>query len=326
MSAAADLEVGPVRGPRYTLHEGDALSVLRTLPSESVDCCVTSPPYWGLRDYGHPGQLGQESSPEAFVANLVAVFREVRRVLRSNGTLWLNLGDSYAGAPGGYQGKNGERASRTHTARIDLAKRGAGIKEKDLVGIPWMTAFALRADGWWLRAEMIWSKPNPMPESVGDRPTRAHEQLFLLSKSATYFYDDDAVREPAVTTRNGTTDRRYRGAVRGRPADGLGKSFPWEDDGRGRRKRSVWTIATTPSKVAHFAVMPEALVVPCVRAGCPAGGVVIDPFAGSGTVGAVALAEGRRAELIELNPDYCGLIRGRMWEASAQGQLAGVPR
>jgi DNA modification methylase len=309
-------------GLRFVLRQGDALETLRAMPAESVDCCVTSPPYWGLRDYGHPGQMGQEPSPEAFVERLVGVLREVRRVLKPAGTLWLNLGDSYAGAPGGYQGKHGDRSSRTHTARIALAKRGGGLKEKDLVGIPWMTAFALRSDGWWLRSEIIWSKPNPMPESVTDRPTRAHEQLFLLSKSERYFYDDAAVREPALTTRNGMSgDRRYRGAARGRPRDGLGKSFPWADDGRGRRQRDVWTVSTEPSRVAHFAVMPTRLVVPCVRAGCPAGGVVLDPFAGSGTVGVVALAEGRRCQLIELNPEYCEIARTRLAQASRQPGL-----
>jgi hypothetical protein len=192
--------------------EGDCRDILRTIPDESVHCVVTSPPYFGLRDYGVHGQMGLEATPDEFIAGMVAVFRECRRVLRDDGTLWLNVGDSYAGAPGGWQGKNGQRASRTFTARIDHDKRGNGCKSKDLIGVPWMLAFALRADGWFLRQDIIWSKPNPMPESVTDRCTKAHEYVFLLSKSARYYFDAQAVAEPRCrdveSIRRGVSARR----------------------------------------------------------------------------------------------------------------------
>jgi site-specific DNA-methyltransferase (adenine-specific) len=311
-----------------TIHGGDCREVLRELPAESVHCVVTSPPYWGLRDYGTAtweggdadcdhvmsralkrdnnggmppagegtrgtqsstassvllfrdacgkcgarrvdAQLGLETTPEAYVAAMVDVFREVRRVLRDDGTLWLNLGDSYAAARS-YQVRDNKHTDVGNTMASSVPE---GLKPKDLVGIPWRVAFALQADGWYLRSDIVWAKPNPMPESVTDRPTKSHEYVFLLAKSARYFFDADAVRETS-------------------------------SDDFGRNIRSVWTIATAPYPGAHFATFPPKLVEPCVKAGCPVGGVVLDPFAGTGTVGMVAQSLSRRAVLIELNPEY----------------------
>ncbi len=329
---------------------GDCRARLRELEPGSVQTCVTSPPYWGLRDYGVEGQLGLEESPDAFVANLVEVFREVRRVLRDDGTLWLNLGDSYAGSPGGMQGKNGERCSRTFTARIDLEKKAAGLKTKDLVGIPWMVAFALRADGWYLRSEVIWHKPNPMPESVKDRPTKSHEQIFLLSKRETYFYDEDAIRTP-LSPKTHTT---YGSERRSKGTDGLGRvmsdnlsrdipvrkpkvNAAGETMGASRRdvwvvdedeymqflawkaeregvKTDVWKVATHPFKEAHFATFPPELIEPCILAGSRVGDGVLDPFSGAGTTGLVALKHGRSYMGIELNPAYAAMADRRIRE------------
>ena len=271
-------------GPRYHLEFGDALSVMRTLPDTSVNCIVTSPPYFGLRDYGHNGQLGHESTPQEYVLKLVEIFREARRVLRDDGTLWLNLGDSYAGS--------------------------WGVKPKDLIGIPWRVAFALQDDGWYLRQDIIWHKPNPMPESVRDRCTKAHEYLFMLSKSPRYYFDSDAIKEPSVSGWNGSNFNTGKTA-----AHQLGRSSVKPRDSAVtdmRNKRSVWSVATRPYKGAHFATFPPALVEPCILAGSPRGGVVLDPFAGSGTTGAVALSHRRQAVLIELNPDYGPLILERL--------------
>ena len=288
---------------------GDALESLSKMASGSVRCCVTSPPYWGLRDYGVDGQIGLESTPEEFVAKLVAVFREVRRVLADDGTLWLNLGDSM-----GTKGSSGKGEKQITNAGTLLADRRwripPGLKPKDLVGIPWMVAFALRADGWYLRSEIIWHKLAPMPESVTDRPTKAHEQLFLLSKSANYFYDADAIAEPSVT---GFTRDRSRPDDLGVAAEKSG-DFGSTSCGIGetRNKRSVWTIGPQPFDGAHFAVMPEALVEPCVLAGSERGDLVLDPFAGSGTVGVVALKNGRDFAGCELNPKYAEVARNRI--------------
>lgn len=303
---------------------GDCRDVLATLPAESVHCAVTSPPYFGLRDYGMTGQIGVEESPDEFVAELVKVFGEVRRVLREDGTLWLNLGDSYA--------TNGGRNTTPHTgalfadrergnAVISKSKRmprgdgrwGGGnnsaaglLKPKDLIGIPWRVAFALQADGWWLRQDIIWSKPNPMPESVRDRCTKAHEYLFLLTKSERYGFDADAIREPV----SDSTLARWGGIPTKKRPDGMPtQSFVAGENTcgvnpDGRNKRSVWEIATAPFPEAHFATFPPALVEPCIKAGCPAGGTVLDPFGGAGTTGLVADRLGRDAVLIELNPEY----------------------
>jgi site-specific DNA-methyltransferase (adenine-specific) len=298
-----------------TIIHGDALSSLRELEDESVQCCVTSPPYWGLRDYGHEWQIGLEKTPEEYVARLVEIFREMKRALRNDGTLWLNLGDSYAtggGAvgrcPGG--GDQGERFLRagminTQPNRMPLP----GLKPKDLIGIPWRVAFALQADGWYLRSDIIWSKPNPMPESVTDRPTKSHEYIFLLSKSQRYYYDADAIREP------GTTGfERERQRPNGLRADEeKAGDFGFTSCGikEQRNRRSVWTVTTQPFSGAHFATFPPELIKPCILAGASVGGVVLDPFAGSGTTGKVAIELGRKAILIEPKAEYIEMIKKR---------------
>jgi DNA modification methylase len=316
---------------------GDALDQLRLLPAASVHCCVTSPPYYGLRDYGVDGQIGLEPSPDEYIAALVNVFREVRRVLRPDGTLWLNLGDSYAGSWGA-QNRGGAPSSastlrgnghigggpkikslsaiqmrRTHTGSTrDLG----GIKPKDLLGIPWMLAFALRADGWYLRQDIIWSKPNPMPESVTDRCTKAHEYLFLLSKSANYYYDAAAIRETAVTP-IGRVVAGHSAAARDdassvndrRTAIHLENEYAVTGD---RNKRSVWVVGAQPFAEAHFATFPPALIEPAILAGCPRGGTVLDPFCGAGTTGLVADRLGHDAILIELKPAYAAMARRRI--------------
>lgn len=319
--------------PTNTCLIGDVRAVLPTLPTGSVSCCVTSPPYWALRSYLPEGsplkplELGQEENPDAWVAVMVEVFREVRRVLTPDGTLWLNVGDKYASAPGGNMGKNSRRAGRTFTARITTAARRVGLKDKDMIGLPWMLAFALRADGWWLRSEVIWSKTNPQPESVEDRPTKTHEHLFLLSKSPSYHYDAAAIREPA----SGTAHARGRGvnpkaAKANRNEVRQNASFSAAVRGLvdERNARTVWTIPTEPYHGAHFACFPRQLAQRCILAGCPPGGVVLDPFFGSGTTGQVAEALGRKWLGVELNPDYEPLWRGRTAQqglafGSAQG-------
>ena len=292
---------------------GDSLTVLRDQKSESVQTVITSPPYWGLRDYGHEDQLGLEKSPEEYVQNLVEVFAEVKRILKDDGTLWLNLGDSYSGSgkgPAGNLGKN-------HDERNLQSKHSAivpeGLKPKDLIGIPWRVAFALQTDGWYLRQDIIWAKPNPMPESVTDRCTKSHEYLFLLSKSARYYYDNEAIKERSVSVIGENTQIRFGGNKYGDSDDPkhATKSGNVYEPQELRNKRDVWTIATQPFKGAHFAVMPEALVEPCVLAGSRLGDLVLDPFAGSGTVGAVATRNGRGFLGIELNPEYADLARSR---------------
>lgn len=392
-----------------SVHGGDARDVLRELEPESVHCVVTSPPYWGLRNYdlppgvwggdsdhdhawgeiergkrkdilppdqskskaphgsdargviplseglrNHGGQfcacgawlgcLGLEPDPALYVEHLVEVFRAIRRVLRSDGTAWLNLGDSFAsdGKWGGATG--GKHAAGLHGQPVGRTRRFTGLKEKDLIGVPWAVAFALRDDGWWLRSDIVWSKNNPMPESITDRPTRSHEFVFLLAKSARYHYDADAIAEPATHAREakydpgtnglggddrrtGVSTRRFKvpagwnagdtaddrvgryatphaGGRRQSPEPGEPGAFTIVDGQVMRNKRSVWTIATQPYPGAHFATFPTELVRPMIRAGCPPGGVVLDCFAGTGTVGLVAQQEGRRAVLIDLNPDY----------------------
>lgn len=309
-----------------TLYTGDCLDVLETLPDQSVQTCITSPPYFGLRDYGVDGQIGLEPTPDEFVARLVEVFREVRRVLRDDGTLWLNLGDSYAANQtnnGGYSDKStlvgfsrpdtkGRQANETGARR----KLNHGLKSKDLIGIPWRVAFALQADGWYLRQDIIWHKPNPMPESVRDRCTKSHEYIFLLSKSARYYFDSEAIKEPCVS---GPSDirkmqeRRERiGGKHKNLDDKFCRASMHTNMGRkrsvgspdGRNKRSVWTVTTKPFKGAHFATFPPDLIEPCVLAGALGGGVVLDPFSGSGTTGQVALQHGRKYIGIELNSEY----------------------
>ncbi|RWO90902.1 site-specific DNA-methyltransferase [Mesorhizobium sp.] len=341
-----------------TILQGDCRAMLPTLPAQSVNCIVTSPPYFGLRDYGVETQIGLEPSPSEFVEQLVIVFREARRVLRDDGTLWLNLGDSYAGS----WGAQGHRITDSddpswHSSQIkNHPKRGkqtgtireAGLKPKDLIGIPWRVAFALQADGWFLRQDIIWSKPNPMPESVTDRCTKAHEYLFLLSKSPRYYFDAAAIAEPLAAASvsrlaqnldgqsgsdrvPGKTNGRMKAVAKGNRktfrGGGVytqGQSFDNdasvsndsvgnEPDERGlRNKRTVWTVATQPFKEAHFATFPPELIEPCILAGCPKGGTVLDPFGGAGTTGLVADRLQRDAVLIELNPAYAEMARKRI--------------
>ena len=295
--------------------EGDVRETLRRLPDASVHCCVTSPPYYGLRDYGCAGQIGLEPTPAEYVAQMVAVFEEVRRVLRPDGTLWLNLGDSYSGSAN----NGGSKGSLMGTQNAT----GAGLpafagKPKDLLGIPWRVAFALQDAGWYLRQDIIWAKPNPMPESVRDRCTKAHEYLFLLAKQPRYYFDAEAIAERSVDPES-LNGRNPRNADKFASADPDGKARTRAGftklEGKvydTRNRRSVWTVTPDPYPGAHFAVMPPELVRPCVLAGCPAGGVVLDPFAGSGTTLAVAVEERRRAVGCELNPEYAKLIRRRL--------------
>ena len=331
---------------------GDCIEGLRALPDASVHCCVTSPPYWGLRDYGHAGQIGLEPTPEAYVARMVKVFREVRRVLREDGTCWVNLGDSYAGGGGFAPDAPCNVARREMIAEGDC-KQGAfnlsqrqhtrnksggikpqgAIKAKDLVGIPWRVAFALQADGWWLRQDIIWHKPNPMPESVRDRCTKAHEYVFLLTKSERYYYDAEAVSEAVVCVRGPGNKKPLKGVEedgqKHRTRAGLHKAAErWRESGppSSRNRRSVWTVTTKPYSGAHFAVMPPDLVEPCIKAGCPEGGTVLDPFAGSGTTLAVAAELGRNAIGCELNPEYIALAERRIKDArSSVALFEGVP-
>ncbi|WP_346396803.1 DNA-methyltransferase [Pseudomonas syringae] len=387
---------------------GDCIDMMRTLPDESVHTCVTSPPYYGLRDYGVDGQIGLEETPAEFIARLVDVFREVRRVLRADGTIWVNMGDSYAtggrGGGGSYMAERGDAAWKGKGSATGWRSAPAGFKHKDLMGMPWRLAFALQDDGWYLRQDIIWRKPNPMPESTRDRCTKAHEYLFLLSKSRRYHYDSDAIREPANLTGKGNANG-YRGgayvngstfdnaeggkrttsgntvpnngvgwghgtdkASRNRPrvtvptgwdtstgAGGHGAfhkdgaerkrrdSFKREDSKREqaipgqskgthrpdrdesthdtatRNKRSVWTVATHAFKEAHFATFPPDLIRPCILAGAPRGGVVLDPFGGAGTTSLVSMQEGRRSIICELNPEYAALARARIDAAWLDG-------
>ena len=293
-----------------TILVGDVRKRLAEIPDRTVQCCVTSPPYWGLRDYGHDGQIGLEQTPDEYVAEMVAVFAEVRRVLRDDGVLWLNLGDSYAG--NNSRASNGGRAGFGKPRETVTNRIGEGLKSKDLVGIPWRVAFALQADGWYLRQDIIWHKPNPMPESVTDRCTKSHEYVFMLTKSARYYFDNQAIKEEAKTPP----------ATRDKNVEGYQADYPIGDrsskgervfgaDGK-RNKRDVWTINTKPFKGAHFAVMPEALVEPCVMASSRPDDLVLDPFTGSGTVGVVALRHSRNFLGVELNPDYAEIARNRI--------------
>lgn len=350
----------------YDLKLGDCLEILPTLPPASVDCCVTSPPYYGLRDYGTgewvggdplcdhrsptmregrsedrpllagsmatnitqlilahhsrcgfcgaekvDSQIGLEKAPHEYVEKLVEVFAQVRRVLRDDGTLWLNLGDSYAndGKWGGRTG--GKQASGLHGELVGRAKRATGLKPKDLIGIPWRVALALQEDGWYLRQDIIWHKPNPMPESVKDRCTKSHEYLFLLSKSERYHFDAEAIKEPAIGDPSGNTLRKNRPTQQSLQRGNQCGSVPWEGAEK-RHRRSVWTVTTKPFQGAHFATFPPKLIEPCILAGCPAGGTVLDPFAGAGTTLMVAGKLGRNSIGIELNPDYHSIIRARM--------------
>lgn len=292
---------------------GDCRDTMRRWAADGVkvQMCVTSPPYFGLRDYGHESQIGLEQTPQEYIDAMVEVFRCVRDVLADDGTLWLNIGDSYAGA--GYSNHKGTGGTQREDGGKQRHQSGTGCKNKDLIGIPWMLAFALRADGWYLRQDIIWHKPNPMPESVRDRCTKAHEYVFLLSKSERYFYDHEASKEPAVSEKPaGNKRHKYADAYNTgtseehRTKAGLldlaGKE--WET----RNRRSVWSVATRPYKGAHFATFPPALIEPCILAGSRPNDIVLDPFMGSGTTAAVSVQHGRRYLGCELNPDY-GLLQ-----------------
>ena len=290
---------------------------MRRWASEGIKAqmCVTSPPYFGLRDYGHEGQIGLEQTPEQYITAMVEVFRCVRDVLADDGTLWLNIGDSYAGGSKTGEKRPGSgRADGVVDDRGQRNRNGVGLvqgcKPKDLIGIPWMLAFALRADGWYLRQDIIWHKPNPMPESVRDRCTKAHEYIFLLSKSERYFFDSEAMKEPAVSNASGAAASFKRnGSKREQtiPGQGYGTHRPEREDvayNETRNRRSVWTVATRPYKGAHFATFPPALIEPCILAGSRPGDIVLDCFMGSGTTAAVALQHGRQYLGCELNPEY----------------------
>ena len=296
--------------------EGDCLQMLKRLPSKSINTCITSPPYWGLRNYNdEEKQLGMEDTPEEFVDNLVKVFREVKRGLRDDGTVWLNLGDSYSS--GGRTTTTNQSLRGDKNYGVTRPKPSKGIKPKDLIGIPWRVAFALQQDGWYLRQDIIWNKPNPMPESVKDRCTKAHEYIFLLSKNVKYYFDNEAIQEDSVSINSKGEVGKANSTIN------IGKSVADKEgfeirDGlkdmgvyRQKNKRSVWTVTTKPYKDAHFATFPHDLIEPCVLAGCPRDGLVLDPFAGSGTTGQVALAHNRKAVLIELNAEYVQLIKKR---------------
>lgn len=298
----------------YRILVGDCIEKLRELDDGSVHTCVTSPPYYGLRDYGHDGQIGLEETPDEFVSKLVDVFREVRRVLRDDGTLWVNLGDSYNGS-GGIGGEGKQHTSQGSVDRPGNRSGWAGLKPKDLIGIPWRVAFALQADGWYLRQDIIWAKGcsgnytggSVMPESVRDRCTKSHEYVFLLSKSQRYHYDHEAIKEPANPA-NYRANATLRAVAPGQTPQGR------LDSGRGkvlcetRNRRSVWVVNPKPFKGAHFAVYPPELITPCILAGCPEGGTVLDPFTGSGTTGVVALQNGRNFVGCEFRAAYSNKI------------------
>ena len=330
---------------RWKILSGECQTLLKDLPDSSVDCCITSPPYWGLRDYQVRNQLGLEATPEEYVSNLRSIFTDIWRVLKPEGTLWLNLGDTYFGG-----GNN--RGNTKDISQKQKSNRGAGsvsgigfkgalekhpiLKPKDLVGIPWRVAFALQEQGWFLRQDIIWSKTNAMPESVQDRCTKAHEYIFLLTKSSKYFFDQDAIKEPVAEStiqrlgqdiENQQGSQRVPGKTNGpmkavfggrKKHSGYGTRIHSgrEDDGNylegGRNKRSVWSVSTACSSDAHFAVFPEKLIEPCILAGCPAGGTILDPFCGSGTTGVVALKHNRNFIGIELNPEYVSLARSKI--------------
>ena len=311
----------------YSLMCGDSRSVLQTLPENSVHCCVTSPPYFNLRDYGVNGQIGIEETPETYINALVEVFREVRRVLRPDGTAWVNIADTYA-ANRTYQ-LHDTRGTKDHTDSKG-SKVPTGCKPKDMIGIPWMLAFALRDDGWYLRQDIIWQKPNCMPESVKDRCTKSHEHIFLLSKSPQYYFDAEAISEPIAESskkrfmqdiERQTGSNRQPGKTNGAMKAAMPRFGRGKDGEQGekeyvpilrRNKRDVWSISTKGFKGAHFAVFPEELVEPCVFAGSPINGTVLDPFCGSGTVGVVSLKNGRDFIGIELNPAYVEIAQERI--------------
>ena len=304
-----------------TIFCGDALDVLRTLPDDSVHCCITSPPYYALRDYGMDGQIGREDTPAQYVARLTDVFSEVRRVLRPNGTLWLNIADTYCGTSSKGDHLDPKNPSGRNGQRVSLAQRVENVKAKDMLGIPWMLAFALRDHGWYLRSDIIWQKANPMPESCKDRPSRCYEHIFLLAKSRKYYFNAEAIAEPVAEStpmrmRRKFGKNKYSAGIPGQAHQHLNdyrpNGYAEEDIPLLRNKRDVWQINSVPYKGAHFAAYPPKLVETCLLAGCPPDGIVLDPFLGSGTTAAVAKQMGRHYIGIELNPDYCALAEQRI--------------
>lgn len=302
------------------------LDTLNRIPNNYLDCVVTSPPYWNLRDYGVNGQIGLEKTPEEYVEKMVQIFQEIKRALNPMGTVWLNLGDSYASGkgdcfnPGG--GKESLGAKRKESGAHPLSRgnvsdlKKSGLKAKDLCGIPWRVAFALQADGWYLRSDIIWHKPNAMPESVTDRPTKNHEYIFLLTKSAKYYYDQKAILEPYTEPMNRWGGENLVPNGKSYWDQGTGQQTyrhrNMRPDPEGRNKRTVWTVTTKPFKEAHFAVYPPDLIRPCVLAGCPVGGIVYDPFMGSGTTAEVAILNNRKYIGSELNGEYIKLQEKRL--------------
>lgn len=310
--------------------QGDCIKVVQSLPPDTIQTVITSPPYWGLRDYGMTEQIGLEETVQDYIQKIVSLFREIKRVLKDDGTVWLNLGDAYAGSGRGriangqaHPGIEHKQSVGQRSGFINLSNKVAGLKPKDLIGLPWRVAFALQEDGWYLRKDIVWNKPNAMPESVRDRPTSSHEYIFLLSKSQKYYYDHEAIKEEAAYKQFSDPPRGSRGAF------GMEQQGRREDKPRGsfkgkygdlafrairnkRNKRSVWTVATKPTKDAHFATYPVELIEPCVLAGCPIDGIVLDPFMGSGTTGIAALKHSRNFIGIELNPEYIKIANKRL--------------
>lgn len=313
--------------PVNQIHNLECLTGLKSLPDSCINCCVTSPPYYGLRDYGNEQQIGLESTPEEYIQKLVDVFREVRRVMTDDGTLWVNIGDSYAGSMKGAaaypdNAMNYKQGTNRGTlGKATLVKQCVNCKPKDLIGIPWMLAFALRADGWYLRQDIIWSKPNPMPESVKDRCTKSHEYIFLLSKNRSYHYDHEAIKQeacPGVKSRVGKKEsvgyKHFNDASQLNGDNPMfrkntNREYEYSDKAN---KRSVWTVPTAACKDAHFAVFPPELIVDCIKAGCPEGGTVLDPFMGSGTTAVVSRKLNRNYVGFEVNPGYVSLAERRI--------------
>lgn len=300
---------------------GESLSVLKELPNNTFYTCITSPPYYGLRDYGVDGQIGLEETPEKYIIKLVEIFCEIKRILKDDGTLWVNIGDSYCG--GGRGCDTPKQKTNRGTENMPHSTIPDKMKSKDLMGIPWMLAFALRNDGWYLRQDIIWAKPNPMPESVKDRCTKSHEYIFMLSKSKNYYYDNEAIKEPCVngdpTSPRGSkgcdtknSGLRKQDAINKRRYTGFNERYQNEEKREYRNKRDVWTITPKPLREAHFATFPPDLIEPCILAGCPAGGLVIDPFMGSGTTGIVAKQLNRNFTGIEINTTYCDMANKRI--------------
>ena len=294
--------------------QGDVFDKLKELDNNSIDCVVTSPPYWGLRDYGVPGQLGLEPTYQEHIQNIVELFRAMKPKLKDSATVWLNYGDSYAATVNGTKVKDIKNDDRGFVDKPFGTIQGS-LKPKDLVMIPNRIAIALQDDGWWIRSEIIWHKPNPMPESTKDRPTSAHEKIWLITKSKKYYYDADAIKEPVKENSKKRVQYGLKASHKANPysymdTDKMGERF-CNSDGK-RNKRNVWTITTKPFKEAHFATFPKDLIEPCIKAGCPEGGVVLDPFGGSGTTGIVAKSLNRQAILIELNKDYINIVNKRI--------------